>query len=194
MAEETKTATIKLYRDKVPRITIIYKDKKDLFKQFQKKIKELDIPIGELYWGDWDNDRSVVRTADDLFGAVENCNPVKMFYRTDGDTDILICPSSDDDEEKEKEKVAYKNEPRTRSPSPARRRHRSRSASARLHAYPPYDQMPWNFVPWQFLMDPRFSPMPFPHYLHPSGKSHHRRRDGSHRCSCERLSKEFNNL
>ncbi|EYC17667.1 hypothetical protein Y032_0030g2203 [Ancylostoma ceylanicum] len=192
MAEETKTATIKLYRDKVPRITITYKDKKDLFKQFQEKIRELDFPVGELYWGDWDNDRSAVKTADDLFGAVQNCNPVRMFYSPPGDDELLTCPSSDDDEEKED--VAEKNETEARSPSPARRRHRSRSASVPHRAYPFHDQMPWNFAPWQFMMDPRFTPMPLPPYPHPSGKSHRRRRDRSHHCSCERLSKEFSKM
>ncbi|EYC17671.1 hypothetical protein Y032_0030g2205 [Ancylostoma ceylanicum] len=200
MAEETKTATIKLYRDKVPRITIIYKDKKDLFTQFQKKIKELDFPIGAICWADWDNDRYVVKNADDLYGALEMCNPLRMFYRPPGDNDVLSFPSSDDDEEEEQTKTAVKSKKekedksRSRSATPARRRHRSRSVSSIPHAHPSHEQMPGYFVPWQYMMDPRFTGIPFPHHAHPSRKSHRRRRDRSHHCSCESLSKEFSNL
>ncbi|EPB67299.1 hypothetical protein ANCCEY_13613 [Ancylostoma ceylanicum] len=78
MIDEKKTATIKLYRDNVPRITITYKNKKDLFKQFQKKISEMNLSNDAIYWSDWDNDRSLVKTADDLFAAVENNSTVKM--------------------------------------------------------------------------------------------------------------------
>ncbi|EYC17703.1 hypothetical protein Y032_0030g2223 [Ancylostoma ceylanicum] len=200
MAEETKTATIKLYRDNVPRITITYTDKKDLFKQFQKKIKELHLPIGEIYWADWDNDRSRVKTADDLFGAVENNCNVRMYYRTVGESDIVTYPSSDEDEEKdegeEQKVVSEKSESRSRSrsSSPDRRRPRSRSASALPYVHPSHDQMPWNFAPWQFMMDPRFASISFPHYSHLSAGSHSRRRDGGHQCSCERLSEQFDDL
>ncbi|KAL6729583.1 hypothetical protein Aduo_000626 [Ancylostoma duodenale] len=196
MTDETKTATIKLYRDNVPRITITYKDKKDLFKQFQKKVKELDLPIKELYWTDWDNDRSAVKTADDLFGALENNCNVRMYYSASGDDGLFTCPCSDDDEEKDEEKVAdERNESRSRSPSPAPRRSRSRSAvSTRLHAQPSHGQMSRNIVPWQFMMDPRFAPISFLHYPNLSSEGHRRGRDKSHRCNFEHFSKETSNL
>ncbi|KAK6728033.1 hypothetical protein RB195_005595 [Necator americanus] len=197
MAEEKKTATIKIYRDNVPRITISYKNKKDLFKTFQKKLKELDLPPGEIYFADWDNERSIIKTADDLFGAVESNPNSKMYYRTFENKEPFTCLSSDEDDDEGEKELEKEDEPKPRSPSPARRRHRSRSVSyhgSRRHGPPSYDQMPWNFPPWSYMIDPRYGPMPFPPYLQPSSKSHRRRRERSHHCSCERLCRDFGNM
>ncbi|RCN27691.1 hypothetical protein ANCCAN_26574 [Ancylostoma caninum] len=145
--DEKKTATIKLYRDNVPRITISYKNKKDLFKQFQKKIGRLNLSDNEVYWADWDNDRSVVKTADDLFAAVENNSTVKMFVRTE---------ASNRDKD-----------------------------------------MPWNFAPWMFAVDPRYGYGPMPFYCDPRAygkgrRGRHERRD--HKCCCQDMCKDFANL
>ncbi|ETN70399.1 hypothetical protein RB195_007972 [Necator americanus] len=196
MVEEKKTATIKIHRDSVPRIIITYKNKKDLFKTFQKKLKELNLPISEVYFVDWDNDSIMIRTADDLFAAVNNNLSVRMYYYTTDDKEPFTSLSSgEDDEESGKEKEPEK-EGEPRSPAPARRRHRSRSASyhGSRHGPPSCYQIPWNFVPWSYMMDPRYGPMPFPPYPHHSSKSHRRRRERSCHCSCERLCKDFANL
>ncbi|KAL6730067.1 hypothetical protein Aduo_001063 [Ancylostoma duodenale] len=203
--DEKKTATIKLYRDNVPRITITYKNKKDLFKQFQKKINQMNLSDNEIYWADWDNDRSVVKTADDLFAAVENNSVVKMFVRTEAnnrENDVISCPSSDEEEEEKPEKEPEKKEEmRNRSPSPARGRGRSRSEPrrhrSRSHTEPSYDQMPWNFAPWMFAMDPRYGYGPMPFYCDPRGhgkgrRGRHERRD--HKCCCNDVCKDSANL
>ncbi|KAL6730072.1 hypothetical protein Aduo_001068 [Ancylostoma duodenale] len=199
--DEKKTATIKLYRDNVPRITITYKNKKDLFKQFQKKISQLNFPIDEIYWADWDNDRSLVKTADDLFAAVENNSTVRMYVHSKADShNIVSCSSSDEEEEKEEE-PEQKKESRDRSPSPARGRGRSRSEPrrhrSRSHPGPSYDQMPWNFPPWMFAMDPRYGYGPMPFYYDPRAhgkgrRGRHEKRE--HKCCCQDMCKDFENL
>ncbi|VDK83024.1 unnamed protein product, partial [Cylicostephanus goldi] len=105
MAEEKKTATIKLYRDNVPRITITYKNKKDLYKNFQKKLKQLNLDMGEVYWADWDNDRTAIKGAEDLFAAVDNNTNVRMFYRPKANKEVFTCPSCDDEDEEVIKKI-----------------------------------------------------------------------------------------
>ncbi|KAL6729584.1 hypothetical protein Aduo_000627 [Ancylostoma duodenale] len=101
--EETKRVSLKLYRDNPPRITITYNDKKDLFKQFQKKIRGLNLPPGEVYSVDYHgNDRNIVGNADDLMRAVENnkraeSSTMKMYYRREGKNGLLSYQSSDED-------------------------------------------------------------------------------------------------
>ncbi|EYC00837.1 hypothetical protein Y032_0112g289 [Ancylostoma ceylanicum] len=197
--DEKKTATIKLYRDNVPRITITYKGKKDLFRKFQKKISEMDLSNDEIYWADWDNDRSVVKTADDLFAAVENNSTVRMYVRTDANSrekEVISCPSSDDEEEEKREEEAEeKKETRNRSPSPDRARGRSRSEPhrhrSRSHSEPSYDQMPWNFAPWNF----GYGPMPFYYDPRAHGKGRRGRNEKrGHKCCCQDMCKDFANL
>ncbi|EYC17704.1 hypothetical protein Y032_0030g2224 [Ancylostoma ceylanicum] len=98
-AGETKRISIKLYRDNIPRITITYKDKKDLFKQFQKKIEQLSLPPGEVYWADWwEDELYLIETADDLLKGVQsNNNIMKMYYLRKADDNGLRCHSSDED-------------------------------------------------------------------------------------------------
>ncbi|CAJ0593622.1 unnamed protein product [Cylicocyclus nassatus] len=83
MAEEEHTATFKIFFE-VPRFTITYKNKKDLFKTFQKKLKQLNLNADGIMWADWDGDRFVLKSPEDLVGAVGHYNgsPVKIFYPT----------------------------------------------------------------------------------------------------------------
>ncbi|KAL6729586.1 hypothetical protein Aduo_000629 [Ancylostoma duodenale] len=196
MAEEEKTVTLKIYRDRVPQLEVSYENKKDLYKTFQKKLKELNLPITELYWAEVQSGiRSKLKNADDLFTAVQHCAAVSLYYRTASDDDLVICSSNDEDEEEnEKDDDAKKKKSETRSRSPAPRRHRSRSASFDPHAYPPYHQMPWNFAPWNFPMDPRFLPMPLHHYPHPSEGGGLHKRERRHHWCCEKLSKDLDKL
>ncbi|EYC00828.1 hypothetical protein Y032_0112g283 [Ancylostoma ceylanicum] len=198
MIDEKKTATIKLYRDNVPRITITYKNKKDLFKQFQKKISEMNLSNDAIYWSDWDNDRSLVKTADDLFAAVENNSTVKMYvHGKPNSQNVVSCPSSDEEEdEKRDEEAEEKKESRDRSQSPVRGRGRSRSEPrrhrSRSHPEPPsYEHMPWNFASWNF----GYGPMPFYYDPRAYGKGRrgrHEKRD--HKCCCQDMRKDFANL
>ncbi|EYC17705.1 hypothetical protein Y032_0030g2225 [Ancylostoma ceylanicum] len=144
-AEDTKRISIKLYRNNLLRITITYKGKKDLFNKFQQKLKKHRLPNGEIYWGDWwENERILIRNADDLFGFVKDDFIVKMYYRRTKDNEPLACCSEGD-------------HCRTRSPYPTRRVRRSQSSSLLPHSHPFYGQMPWNFAPWNFLVDPRLA-------------------------------------
>ncbi|VDK76332.1 unnamed protein product [Cylicostephanus goldi] len=106
MAEE-RTASFKVYFD-VPRFRIAYKNKTDLFEAFQKKLKELNLDIDNITWADWDGDRSLVNTPDDLFGAAEDYSAgayslVKLFYRINYDQESANCSSSEEEEEGQKE-------------------------------------------------------------------------------------------
>ncbi|EYC17706.1 hypothetical protein Y032_0030g2226 [Ancylostoma ceylanicum] len=204
-AGEAKTATIKLYRDNLPRITISYKGKKDLFKKFQKKLKKLNLPAGEVYWGDvWEDERVLIENADDLFGFVKDDYIVKMYYRRTSDNELLACCSSVEDEEKDEGRgVAEENRRRNRSPSPELRLRRSspelrfrRSLSAFFlpHSHPSYDQTPWPFAPWNFMMDPRFAPVQFPHSPHVSGKNCCHGHERSHRSRSRSLSGDLSKL
>ncbi|KAL6729585.1 hypothetical protein Aduo_000628 [Ancylostoma duodenale] len=177
--EKTNRASMKLIRDNLPRIILNYKDKKDLFKQFQEKIKALNLPKGEVYWGDvWEDERIVIENADDLFEFVENNTIVKMYYRRTDHKKLLARCSSDEDEKKNMEKnVTKKNQFRTRSQSPSRRQHRSRSALSRSHSHSSWNQLPWNFAPWNLMMDPCFFPDTFLRCPHPSGNKRRRRHE-----------------
>lgn len=192
-SDETKTASIKLFRDNLPRITITYRSKKDLFRKFQKKIEELNLPTGEVYFFDYyDGERSVVKNADDLFEAVENNAIVKLYYRRTGGNELLTCCSSDEDEEEDTEKgPSAENDSQNRSTSPSGRRHRLGSSFIHSHNHPTYEQMLRNFARWNFMMDPRFTPVAFPHS---SEENRRRKRERCHRCCCEDLSNDLSYL
>ncbi|VDK53679.1 unnamed protein product [Cylicostephanus goldi] len=151
MAEEKRTATFKIFFE-VPRFTINYKNKKDLFKAFQKKLEELNLNSDGIMWADWDGDRFVIKSPDDLLGAVDlySGSPVKIFYPTPRHQETTIS-SSDEEEKKEEEKneeekceeVEVKG-CRSRSPSCDRRRHRSRSFSCDERGPYGYSKIPIN--------------------------------------------------
>ncbi|ETN85753.1 hypothetical protein NECAME_06267 [Necator americanus] len=92
---EEKTVSFKIFRDNVPRFSITYKDKKDLYESFQKKISELDFDVGSIYWVDFDGDQGVIENADDLFTASKDNPTVKLFARSDND--VISCSESDDE-------------------------------------------------------------------------------------------------
>ncbi|KAL6730092.1 hypothetical protein Aduo_001088 [Ancylostoma duodenale] len=75
-----KTVSFKIFCKDVPRFSVTYKDKKDMFKDertwkllqnlyesFKKKVAELNLKNGTIYWIDDDSD--LIETAEDLFAA-----------------------------------------------------------------------------------------------------------------------------
>ncbi|KAK6727141.1 hypothetical protein RB195_005067 [Necator americanus] len=187
MTDEEKTVTIKLYCSNEPRMVISYKDKKDLFEQYQKKMKRLGIPTDDVYWADWDSDRYKVRTASDLLRAVEHCTPTKLHIPGNYDDDGW--PISDEEDEEE-EREEGKEERKKRNRSRSGHQHKSPFIKGPLDC----DHMPWDFVPWNFAMDPRYGygPASF-NYDPPTEKSRrslHERRNRY--CCCN--GRKFENL
>ncbi|CAJ0594527.1 unnamed protein product [Cylicocyclus nassatus] len=95
---DERTVTFKIFRDTVPRFTITYKDKKDLYDAFKKKISELDFNVGSIYYVDFDGDQSIISNADELYNASRGNDTVKLLARVDDD-DVICC--SDDGSESE---------------------------------------------------------------------------------------------
>ncbi|KIH49014.1 hypothetical protein ANCDUO_20912, partial [Ancylostoma duodenale] len=139
---EEKTVSFKVFRDNVPRFSITYKDKKDLYESFKKKISELDFQVGNIYWVDFDGDQSLITNADDLFTASKDNCTVKLFARADDD--VISC--SDDEPEppargrrhkratmknrrRNRDRIRSRSRSRTRPGSRGRSRSRSRSLS-----------------------------------------------------------------
>ncbi|EYC17695.1 hypothetical protein Y032_0030g2218 [Ancylostoma ceylanicum] len=124
MANEEKSAIFKLLPAHLPRITFTYKDKWDFLERFEKKLKELKLPIRELYWSDWEKHRTLVKTLDDVFEAVENNQFLKMYYISTGHRRGLFArPGSDEDGgERGKQDVSDDTDCRGRSPTPTSRK------------------------------------------------------------------------
>ncbi|EYC17708.1 hypothetical protein Y032_0030g2228 [Ancylostoma ceylanicum] len=82
MSEEESLATIKLYPYYYtePRLTITFKDKEELYRKFQKKIQELDIPADRIYRVDRDRDRCWIDNPIALLEAVESENYKLSFF------------------------------------------------------------------------------------------------------------------
>ncbi|EYC17707.1 hypothetical protein Y032_0030g2227 [Ancylostoma ceylanicum] len=195
MAEEEKTVTMKIYRDRTPKFEVSYENKKDLYKTFQKKLKELNLPISELYWGESRSGiRSKINNADDLLAAVQHCAAVSIYYRTDSDDDLAICSSQEEDEEESEEEDEAEVKEARNSRSPAPRRHRSRSSSFDFYSHTAYRHMPWNFAPWNFMMDPRFAPAPFHRHPHPLERRDRGKCERCHHCCRENMSKDLSEL
>ncbi|EYC00825.1 hypothetical protein Y032_0112g280 [Ancylostoma ceylanicum] len=187
MPEEEKTVTIKFYTDDAPQMTIKYKDKKELFKKFQKKLKKFDFPTDELYWYDWENVHLRIRNADDLYIAVRESDFAKMFARDPRNRKTFPSFSSDEDEKEPDEKeVAKEHKSRNCSPSPTRGRGRSRSEprhGSRHHTDYFYYPTPWNYGPW---MEPRYGFMPCPYDPRGYGMDRRGRQDVKPHCHCKK--------
>ncbi|EYC42681.1 hypothetical protein Y032_0522g2903 [Ancylostoma ceylanicum] len=127
---DEKTVSFKVFRDNVPRFSITYKDKKDLYESFKKKIAELDFEVGNIYWIDFDGDQSLIENADDLFTASKDNCTVKLFARVDDD--VISC--SDDEPEhpahgRRQKRATMRNRRRNRDRTRSRSRSRTRSGS-----------------------------------------------------------------
>lgn len=195
MDEEAKTVTFKIYRDCVPGFQVTYENKKDLYRTLQKKLKELKQPITRLYWSEYDcGIRNEIKNADDLLAAVQHCAAVRVYYRTTDDDEDYACSSSDADEQESGVKDDEKKGCRTRSSSPTCRRHRPRSEPFDPYAHPAYVHLPWNFTPWNVMMDPRFGAVPFLQVPRPSEKRHHRKQERSHHRYCMHVPKDISTL
>ncbi|EYC00820.1 hypothetical protein Y032_0112g276 [Ancylostoma ceylanicum] len=184
MSGEERSVVIKVFREEVPRLDVVYKNKHELFEAYKKWLKQLNLPSNEVYWCDSAGDHTGIRNADDLLGAVQDYGYAK--FLTFRDDDVYISCSDSEDEQstrgRSKEKKRTRNSrptDRTPSPSPSprpsressgsrsldRRRHRSLSEprhGRHHHMAYSYDHMPF---PWNFPMDPRF--MPSPYFYHP---------------------------
>ncbi|KAL6730074.1 hypothetical protein Aduo_001070 [Ancylostoma duodenale] len=184
MPDEEKTVTIKLYREAVPRMSIKYKGKKELFKKFQKNLKKYDFPTDELYWYDWENVHLRIRNADDLYTALKDDGFAKMFARDPRNGETFPSFSSDDEEEEQEKKkeLAKESKGRNRSPSPTCGRGRSRSEPCHHHTDYSCYSMPWNYGPW---IDPRHGFLPFPCDPRAYDMDGRCRRDVKHRCHCK---------
>ncbi|EYC00829.1 hypothetical protein Y032_0112g284 [Ancylostoma ceylanicum] len=126
MPEEKKVVTIKLKRERTPEMIIRYKDKKDLFKQFQKNLKRFDFPTDEVYWYDWENVHTRMRTPEDVYIAVKDSGFAKMFVRDPHNRETFPSFSSDDgQEQKQKKEPKRVNARRDHSPLCGRGRSRS---------------------------------------------------------------------
>ncbi|CAJ0593607.1 unnamed protein product [Cylicocyclus nassatus] len=106
---EERTAAFKIFFE-VPRFTLTFRNKKDLFEAFQKKLKKLNLDVDDVSWADWNGDRSLIETPDDLFGAVELYSGVglKIFYPTIPPDLKAVCSSSDEEETKREVKAQNK--------------------------------------------------------------------------------------
>ncbi|KAL6730081.1 hypothetical protein Aduo_001077 [Ancylostoma duodenale] len=128
-----KTVSFKIFREDVPRFSVTYKDKKDLYESFKKKITELNLKNGTIYWIDDDSDPCLIESADDLFAASKDDPTVKLFARAADD--VTSC-SDDGDYEPEPlvrghrhKRVTMKNRRRNRDRTRSRSRSRTRSGS-----------------------------------------------------------------
>ncbi|EYC00831.1 hypothetical protein Y032_0112g286 [Ancylostoma ceylanicum] len=176
MPEEEKVVTIKFYYEQPPQMTIKYTDKKDLFEQFQKNLKRLDFPTDEVYWYDWENVHTRMRTPEDVYIAVKDNPYAKMFARDPRNRATFSSLSSDEDEEElEKGRRMVKQ---SKDDNP-RSEHRHGS---RHHADYSYYCMPWNYAAW---MDNRYGYMPFPCDARAYDMDSHGRRDAKPHCHCK---------
>ncbi|CAJ0593621.1 unnamed protein product [Cylicocyclus nassatus] len=183
---EEHTASFKIYFA-VPRFRIAYKNKRDLFEAFQKKMKELNLDIDNITCADWDGDRSLVNTPDDLFDAVD---------------DYSAAAFSSSEEEEEERKENGKNEGtatkqcRSRPHSCDCRRARSFSCDG-SYEYP----TPQSFYTTSPLVDPCFPCVPFDAaeqpYRHMSSfrpeklcRSKNIKCKKRRHCRCERLTRD----
>ncbi|KAL6730080.1 hypothetical protein Aduo_001076 [Ancylostoma duodenale] len=82
---EERTVSFKIFREDVPRFSITCRDKKDLYQSFKKKIAELNLRNGTVYWIDDDSDPYLIENADDLFAASKEDSTVKLFARVGAD-------------------------------------------------------------------------------------------------------------
>ncbi|KAK6727144.1 hypothetical protein RB195_005070 [Necator americanus] len=197
MPEDEKIVSIPLYLEEVPRLNISYKDKYELFKKFQKKLKKLDFPTDELYWYDWENVHLRIRNADDVLLAVEESGFAKMFARDPRNRDTFPSFSSDDDddgkemeEERKKEEIPIKTERRGRSRSSSGVRGRSRSEprhGSHHHAEHFYQPSLKACMPW---INPRFGFMPFYYDPRAFDAIRSRNEERKHKCHCKQLSED----
>ncbi|KAL6730071.1 hypothetical protein Aduo_001067 [Ancylostoma duodenale] len=184
MPEERKTVTIKLKRERTPEMTIRYKDKKDLFEQFQKNLKRFGFPTDEVYWYDWENVHTRMRTSEDVYIAVKDDGFAKMFVRDPHNRETFPSFSSDVEEETNEE-LAKMSMSKNRSPSPVCGRGRSQSEPRHgsLHnAENSYYPTPWNYSPW---MNPRYGVTSFPCDPQAYGMDSRSRRQARHHCHCK---------
>ncbi|KAL6730070.1 hypothetical protein Aduo_001066 [Ancylostoma duodenale] len=147
MSEDEMVVTIKFYCEEPPQMKIKYTDKKDLFEQFQKNLKRFDFPTDEIYWYDWENVHTRMRTPEDVYISVKDNCFAKMFARDPRNRETFSTFSSDDEDEEEerKEKQNGGNNPES---DPRR--------GSRHHADYSYYPESWNYV------DPRYRWIPFP--------------------------------
>ncbi|VDM78381.1 unnamed protein product [Strongylus vulgaris] len=101
---------IQVVPQNVATIQISYKNKDDLFKQYKKWIKSLNLPSNEVYWCDSEGDHTGIRNADDLLGAAHNFLCVKLFTPLDEKCDSA---SSSDYSEIESDRGRSREKKRT---------------------------------------------------------------------------------
>ncbi|KAL6729572.1 hypothetical protein Aduo_000616 [Ancylostoma duodenale] len=87
MSEEDQTVTIRLYSTDVPRLCITYKDKNELYREFQKQLKKLNVSADSVYFLDNDIDRHWIRSADTLYAIVDRVHHSKMYISDSGCAD-----------------------------------------------------------------------------------------------------------
>ncbi|VDP44606.1 unnamed protein product [Heligmosomoides polygyrus] len=71
---------------RMPRITVTYKDKHDLFEAFKKKMAELGVSVDEVLWTDEEGELTRMNNADAVMKATEDCClPQKLHVIDDAD-------------------------------------------------------------------------------------------------------------
>ncbi|VDL70971.1 unnamed protein product [Nippostrongylus brasiliensis] len=106
-SSEPKTVTFKIHLQEIPRITITYKDKDDLFKQFKKKVEKFGSPLKKVYWVDEDTELTSMDNPDIVKKAAESYAKLALFVCDGKDSS-----SNDDEEDRQKRRWM-----RHRSPS-----------------------------------------------------------------------------
>ncbi|VDL77674.1 unnamed protein product [Nippostrongylus brasiliensis] len=93
-SSEPKTVTFKLHLQEIPHITITYKDKDDLFKQFKKKMEKFGSPLKKIYWIDEDAELTTMDNPDIVQKAAQSYVKLALFVCDGKDS------SSNDEEER----------------------------------------------------------------------------------------------
>ncbi|VDO29417.1 unnamed protein product [Haemonchus placei] len=122
----SKTATIKLYMNRIPRLTITYKDKHDLYEAFKTKTRELGLLIGTVFWIDDDGEPIRLNNANTLMGIAKNSSVLHIYATVAEQGEDSSCSCC--------EELARCRRPwngRHRSRSHTRRRNRSHSRGER---------------------------------------------------------------